>query len=181
MKDEKTKLSKFLSMILRHKPQIIGIKLDKNGFANTNELIKAMADYGKQIDMNLLEQIVYTDNKQRYSFNEDKTKIRANQGHSINVDLELKSLKPPDILYHGTATRFLKDIRIQGLKSMGRLYVHLSYDIDTALRVGERHGFPKVLKIDSSHMYKDGFIFYLSENNVWLCKYIPTKYIDFNL
>lgn len=181
MSNKKIELSKFLSMILRHKPYVIGIELDKHGFADTKELLKAMVNYGKYIDMDLLEQIVLTDNKQRYSFNEDKTKIRANQGHSIHVDVEFKELKPPDTLYHGTATRFLESIKSDGLKSMTRLYVHLSSDISTAIAVGKRHGIPIVLKINSSQMYRDGFKFYFSENRVWLCKHIPTEYIDFNL
>lgn len=171
-------LSKFISLILRHKPETIGITLDEHGWANVSELINGINNSGKIIDMKLLEKIVALDNKQRYSFNEDKTLIRANQGHSIPVDVELKEMVPPPILYHGTAERFLESILQQGLKPMSRLYVHLSKDIETAIAVGKRHGKPCVLKIDSNKMISDGIQFYLSENGVWLTKYVDSKYVE---
>lgn len=173
----KDKLSKFLSLILRHKPSEIGITLDEHGWANVNELIEGINSSGRVINMELLEEIVKTDNKGRYSFNEDKTLIRANQGHSIPVDVELKESIPPDVLYHGTATKFIDSIKKQGIKSMSRLYVHLSKDLDTAVKVGSRHGKCVVLKIDAKKMFKDGIKFYLSENGVWLTKYVDWKYI----
>ena len=128
--------------------------------------------------METLEDIVATDNKQRYSFNEDKSLIRANQGHSIPVDVELKENEPPEFLYHGTATRFLNSILNDGLKPMSRLYVHLSKDIETAWKVGKRHGDPVILKINSRDMYKDGYKFYLSENGVWLTEKVDAKYFE---
>ena len=172
------KLSKFLSLILRHKPEVIGIQLDKYGWADVEELINKMQVTGRMIDRGKLEQIVATDSKQRYSFNEDRTKIRANQGHSILVDVELTEQQPPDVLYHGTAERFLGSIVQEGLKPMGRLYVHLSTDKQTAMQVGKRHGKPVILRVDSKSMYKDGEKFFLSENGVWLIKVVDKKYLD---
>lgn len=173
----KDKLSKFISLILRHKPEEIGITLDEHGWANVEELINGINNSSRKIDMEILEDIVYTDDKGRYSFNEDKTLIRANQGHSIPVDVELKEAIPPKVLYHGTAERFMDSIREQGIKSMSRLYVHLSDNISTAAKVGKRHGNCVILTIDTEKMHKDGIKFYLSENNVWLTKYIDCKYI----
>lgn len=174
-----TNLSKFLSMILRHKPEVIKIKLDKHGWANVDELISNMWKYKqKYIDRGILEHIVKTDEKQRYSFNEDKTLIRANQGHSIKVDVELEEKEPPEILYHGTATKFVKGIEQEGLKKQSRLYVHLSKDIDTAIKVGSRHGKPIVYKVKAKEMFNDGFKFFISENKVWLTDHVPVKYLE---
>jgi putative RNA 2'-phosphotransferase len=171
------KLSSFISLILRHKPEEIGITLDGFGWANVKDLINGINNSGRTIDIETLEEIVRTDNKQRYSFNEDKTRIRANQGHSISVKVELKELEPPNTLYHGTATKSLEGIKSQGIKSMSRLYVHLSKDFETAKQVGSRHGKCVVLIIDAERMYKDGIKFYLSENGVWLTEYVDPKYI----
>ena len=172
-----TEISKFISLILRHKPEAIGITLDNHGWADVNELIEGVAKQNKGFNMTMLEEIVRTDNKQRYSFNDDKTKIRANQGHSVKVDVELEEKEPPSILYHGTATRFLGSITKQGLLHMSRLYVHLSKDMETATKVGTRHGSPVVLEVDAEKMYKDGYRFYLSDNGVWLTKEVPTIYL----
>ena len=174
---KKDNLSVFISLILRHKPDTIGINLDENGWANVDELLNGINESGRYIDISTLEEIVTADQKQRYSFSDDKTLIRANQGHSIPVDVELKEIEPPIFLYHGTADRFLENIRQEGLKPMSRLYVHLSNDIETATKVGKRHGKPMVLKINSGNMHKDGFKFYLSENGVWLTKDVPYKYM----
>ncbi|HCI2563749.1 TPA: RNA 2'-phosphotransferase [Clostridioides difficile] len=175
---KKDKLSIFISLILRHKPETIGIKLDDYGYADVNELIEKINNTGRNINIEILEQIVKEDNKQRYSFNDDRSKIRANQGHSINVNVELRELEPPKCLYHGTATRFLENIKKEGIIRQSRLYVHLSNDIDTAVKVGKRHGVPVVLKINTGKMYENGYKFYLSENNIWLCKYIPFEYVE---
>ena len=172
------KLSKYISLILRHKPEEINISLDEHGWANVEELILGINQSGREINMEKLEEIVRTDSKQRYSFNEDKTLIRANQGHSIPVDVELKESVPPNILYHGTADRFLSSILKEGLKPMSRLYVHLSENIVTAESVGKRHGNPIILKINSKSMYEDGIKFYLSNNGVWLTKEVNIKYIE---
>lgn len=173
----KDKLSVFLSLILRHKPDKIGITLDEHGWANVDELISGINNSGRKIDIDTLEEIVRTDNKQRYSFNDDKTLIRANQGHSIPVDVQLTPVMPPDILYHGTAIRFLDSIKQQGIQSMSRLYVHLSRDIETAAQVGSRHGCPVVLEIDAKKMCNDGIQFYLSENGVYLTKSVSWEYV----
>ncbi|MGI4915687.1 RNA 2'-phosphotransferase [Clostridioides difficile] len=175
---KKDKLSIFISLILRHKPETIGIKLDDYGYADVNELIEKINNTGRNINIEILAQIVKEDNKQRYSFNEDRSKIRANQGHSINVNVELRELEPPRFLYHGTATRFLDNIKKEGIISKSRLYIHLSNDIDTAVQVGKRHGIPIVLKINAGKMYENDYKFYLSENNIWLCEYIPFKYVE---
>lgn len=172
------KLSVFISLVLRHKPDAAHITLDEHGWANVEELLAGINDTGRKIDIEILEEIVRTDNKQRYSFNEDKTLIRANQGHSIPVDVELEEKQPPHFLYHGTADRFLESIMLEGIKPMNRLYVHLSKDEETAVKVGKRHGNPVVLKISAEEMYHDGKNFYLSQNGVWLTKYIEKKYIE---
>lgn len=172
------KLSVFISLLLRHKPEAANITLDEHGWANVEELLNGINNTGRKIDMNILEEIVRTDNKQRYSFNQNKTLIRANQGHSISVDVDLKEQDPPEFLYHGTAIRFLDSIENEGLKPMNRLYVHLSKDTETALKVGKRHGDPVVLKIYSGEMYKDGNKFYLSENGVWMTKKVAVKYFE---
>ncbi len=154
----------------------IFITLDEHGWADVNELLDGINNTGRSINMDILEKIVATDSKQRYSFNQHKTLIRANQGHSIPIDVELKEQKPPEFLYHGTAKKFLDNIKNEGLKPMGRLYVHLSKDIETALKVGKRHGSPVVLKICSGDMYIDGYKFFLSANGVWLVKEVNAKY-----
>jgi len=172
-----TKTSKYISLILRHKPEAIGITLDAHGWANVNDLINGVNKTHK-LDMELLEEIVATDDKRRYSFNEDKTKIRANQGHSVNVDVELEEVEPPEYLYHGTATKYMDSIWKTGLVSKSRLYVHLSADTETATRVGERHGKPMVFRIRSRCMYLRGHKFYKSQNGVWLTKNVPVEFLE---
>ncbi|MBQ6335044.1 MAG: RNA 2'-phosphotransferase [Erysipelotrichaceae bacterium] len=174
MNDRST--GKFIALILRHRPEVIGITLDEHGWANTEELIKGIA---KTRDFTLedLERIVANDEKQRYSFNQDKTKIRANQGHSIDVDVELKEAVPPEILYHGTGEKYVNAIDSQGLKAKNRLYVHLSKDIETAKKVGSRHGRPVVYQIDCKAMSDQGYQFYLSANDIWLTKNVPASYL----
>lgn len=171
-----TKTSRFISLILRHKPEIIGITLDEHGWANVEELIAGISKT-QYINMAMLEKIVATDNKQRYSFNEDKTLIRANQGHSISVDVELPEKKPPVILYHGTGEKYVKSIDEQGLIPKRRLYVHLSGDESTAKTVGSRHGKPVIYEIFASEMYNSGYVFYQSVNGVWLTKEVPVQYL----
>lgn len=170
------KLSKFISLILRHKPEAIGISLDEHGWANVDELINGI-NKSQTITKEILEKIVNEDNKQRYSFNEDKTLIRANQGHSIPVDVELEEVVPPKYLYHGTGRKYVTSINKQGLISKSRLHVHLSNDIATATNVGTRHGIPVVYRIDAEKMYEDGYKFYLSKNGVYLTKEVPLKYL----
>lgn len=168
-----TKTSRFISLILRHKPEEIGITLDEHGWANVNELLN-----GVQINMATLEEIVATDDKQRYSFNEDKTLIRANQGHSIPVDVELEEAQPPEFLWHGTGVKYAHSICNSGLIPKSRLYVHLSSDVETAVSVGKRHGEAILFCVNALSMYQDGFKFYLSKNGVWLTKQVPASYLN---
>ena len=176
----KVQKSKFISLLLRHKPEVINLTLDNNGWANVDELLDKLNKSGYDMNFNELKEIVVTNDKQRFTFNEDETKIRANQGHSINVDLELKEEVPPDVLYHGTATRFLDSILEKGLLKQSRNHVHLSSSKDTALNVGKRYGTPVILIIDAKRMYRDGKKFYLSKNGVWLVDYVAPEYIKRN-
>lgn len=171
-------LSKFLSLILRHKPEVVGIKLDSNGWADVDALIEGAMDKGKEMDLPILEAIVASDEKQRYTFNEDKSKIRANQGHSVKVDLELEPVKPPKILYHGTTERFVQSIMLKGIEPRSRNHVHLSEDVETATEVGDRRGDTMIFKVFSGAMFRDGFHFYQSANGVWLTDLVPNKYLD---
>ena len=168
--------SKFICLILRHKPSAIGITLDEHGWANVEELINGISKT-QAIDMAILEEIVASDEKGRYSFNEDKTLIRANQGHSIPVDVELEQKEPPSVLWHGTGQKYVESIDQTGLIPKSRLYVHLSADYDTAVKVGSRHGKPVVYEVDTKAMIEDGIAFYLSVNGVWLTKEVPVKYL----
>ena len=168
-----TKTSKLISLILRHKPETIGITLDEHGWANVSELLA-----GVKIDMPTLEEIVATDDKQRYSFNEDKTLIRANQGHSIPVDVELEETQPPEFLFHGTGMKYQDSINKIGIIPKSRLYVHLSTNLQTATEVAIRHGDPVIYMINSGKMHKDGYKFYLSKNGVWLTKHVPVSYLS---
>ena len=170
--------SKFISLILRHRPESIGIALDEHGWADVREMIDGINKSGKHtLDMETLEEIVRTDEKQRYSFNEDHTLIRANQGHSIPVDVELEEKIPPDVLWHGTGEKYVSSIDAQGLIPKGRLYVHLSSDMETARKVGSRHGKPVIYEIDCRGMSGDGYRFFLSANQVWLTKEVPVRYL----
>ena len=172
MENNLERTSRFISLILRHKPETIGIELDEHGWANVDGLLK-----GVNIDFDTLEKIVNEDEKGRYSFNEDKTKIRANQGHSINVDVELEEKMPPDILYHGTGEKYVDSINKIGLIPKTRLYVHMTEDLEVAKITGARHGKLIVYKIDAKRMHDDGILFYKSVNNVWLTKDVETKYL----
>ena len=176
---EKTSLGKFISKILRHHPEIIGITLDEHGWADVPDLISGIQANGHpDFDMTALEEIVETNNKQRYSFSDDKWLIRANQGHSIPVDVELPEVSPPDGLWHGTGEKLVPSILQQGILRMNRLYVHLSPDRDTAQNVGRRHGKPVLLQINCRQMAEDGYIFYRAVNGVWLTKEVPVKYFE---
>lgn len=170
-------ISKFISLILRHKPDVIGISLDEHGWANVEELIAGISKR-QSFTMEMLEEIVTTDEKQRYSFNEDKTLIRANQGHSIPVDVELPVVQPPEYLYHGTGEKYIESILKIGLLPKSRLYVHLSEQYETAVNVGTRHGKPVVLLVRSAEMKRDGYTFYRSVNGVWLTREVPVRYFE---
>ncbi|MCI9120902.1 MAG: RNA 2'-phosphotransferase [Oscillibacter sp.] len=167
-----TRTSKFLSLVLRHKPEKIGITLDGHGWAKVPEILE-----GLNLTLEELVHIVETDGKQRYSFNEDRSKIRANQGHSIPVDLELDPVEPPERLYHGTVGQFLPSIRREGLTKQSRQYVHLSGDPVTAAKVGSRRGKPIVLQVNAGAMQREGFRFYQAANGVWLTETVPPEYL----
>jgi putative RNA 2'-phosphotransferase len=173
------KLSKFLSLILRHKPQVIGLQLDANGWADVEQLIDLVNQHGIAISHDLLNVIVQNNDKERFAFNADRTKIRAHQGHSLAVDLELVAEVPPTILFHGTATRFLSSIRIRGLLPGSRQHVHLAAQEIDAIRVGQRHGQPVVLTIQAEAMCRSGYPFYCAKNGVWLTETVPPRYIQF--
>lgn len=170
-------LSKFLSLILRHNPGKIGLQLDDNGWADVEELLQKIKKPG--VTMEVLKEVVKTCDKQRFAFNEDKSKIRASQGHSIKVDLEYVPIEPPEFLYHGTVGKFREDIKRKGLLKMNRHHVHLSTDIETAMRVGSRRGVPIILIIQSGKMHADGMVFYQSANGVWLTDRVAPAYIEF--
>lgn len=176
-KKEQENLGKFIALILRHKPDVIGITLDSHGWANVTELIKGI-NKTQNFTMGMLEKIVEEDAKNRYSFNKEKTLIRANQGHSIDVDVQLKEMVPPEILYHGTGIKYRSSINKEGLIPKSRLYVHLSEDVATATDVGSRHGEPFIYKVKAKEMYDAGYKFYLSVNGVWLTKEVPCSYLS---
>ena len=176
--DRNKNTSKFIALILRHKPETIGITLDEHGWADVRELIDGInQSEGHTLDMEILEEIVRTDEKLRYSFNEDHTLIRANQGHSIPVDVELAAKTPPDVLWHGTGEKYVASIDAQGLIPKSRLYVHLSSDKETAKKVGSRHGRPVIYEIDCWQMAADGYLFFESAHHVWLTKEVPSRYL----
>lgn len=169
-------ISKYISLILRHKPETIGISLDEHGWADVADLISGI-NKTRPFTFEMLEEIVASDNKQRYSFNSDKTLIRANQGHSVPVDVELAKKTPPKVLYHGTGKKYTDSIDKEGLLPKSRLYVHLSADTDTAYKVGKRHGEPVIYVVDTLKMAEDGFEFFQSVNGVWLTKAVPAEYL----
>jgi|SRR5690554_6414385 len=173
------KTSKFLSFVLRHKPDAIGLELDANGWANLDELIDKANTSGEvgNLDRALVQEVVDTNDKKRFVISDDGQLIRANQGHSVDVDLQLKPVTPPEFLYHGTATRFLDSVLQEGLKPQHRQYVHLSTNIETAATVGQRYGKPVILTIKALLMHEQGFTFYRSENGVWLTNSVPNHYI----
>lgn len=173
------KYSNFLSFVLRHKPESIGITLDKNGWVEVSVLLEASRVAGQDITIDLLKQIVATNDKQRFAFNDTEELIRANQGHSVkNIDLNLNEIVPPNILYHGTVEKFIDAIMESGLQRMSRQYVHLSEYRETATNVGSRRGKPIILIVQAAKMHEAGFVFYCSENGVWLTESVPSKYIE---
>ncbi|MFN3197240.1 MAG: RNA 2'-phosphotransferase [Bradymonadia bacterium] len=172
------RVSKFISLLLRHQPQLAGLSPDRAGWVPVDGLLEGMHRKGTSIDRALLDEIVRTDEKGRYSFTADGTRIRANQGHSIDVDLGYDTVEPPPVLYHGTSTRNLDAIKAQGLKRMNRHHVHLSAEQVTARTVGGRHGKPVVLHVDAARMHGEGWLFQVSENGVWLVDFVPAEYLS---
>ncbi len=175
--DHNIKASKFLSLILRHKPETIGLVLDEAGWTPVADLLAGCARKGIHLSLPELKELVSASDKQRFALSEDGLFIRANQGHSVAVELGLKPAVPPEVLYHGTIEKFLPSIRMAGLRKGQRHHVHLSSDEATALRVGQRRGLPVILKIQARSMHAEGFVFFLSANDVWLTDHVPSQYI----
>ena len=181
MSKQLDKISKFLSYILRHQPEAIGITIDSDGWVNIDSLIMQANQHGEPLTRELIEQIVKTSDKKRFTISDDGLKIRAAQGHSTQqVKINHVEQIPPEFLYHGTATRFIDSIKKQGLVAGSRHYVHLSSDEKTANKVGERHGKPIVLKVKTLQMYQQGFKFYLADNGVWLTNTVPNTFLIFD-
>lgn len=177
MSNKELNISKFLSWVLRHQPGTIGIQLDQNGWTDVNELIEKANNYGILFDRETLNHIVETNSKKRFAFNDTLDKIRASQGHSVEIELGYTNQKPPEILYHGTAEKSVQSIIDTGLEKRNRQHVHLSSDIETAIKVGQRHGKPFIFKVLAEQMYNDNFHFFISDNGVWLTNNVPTKYL----
>ncbi|GAA4295091.1 RNA 2'-phosphotransferase [Nibribacter koreensis] len=170
-------LSKLLSLALRHQPETLNLSLDPEGWAAVPQLLANLQAKGLVVDMLFLEQVVANNDKKRFAFNADRTRIRANQGHSLPIDLGLTPASPPDTLYHGTAEKWLPAILKEGLQKQSRQHVHLSSDRETAIKVGQRHGKPVVLQVASGLMHRQGILFYQSENGVWLTEYVAPDYL----
>jgi putative RNA 2'-phosphotransferase len=176
---QRTKTSKLLSLVLRHAPERIGIQLDASGWVEVETLLSALSRHGTPISRADLNEVVETNEKKRFAFSEDGLRIRASQGHSVEVALGYVPQNPPDRLFHGTATRFLPSIRAEGLRKGERHHVHLSADTETALKVGQRHGKPAILTVQTQAMLSAGHAFFLSENGVWLTEHVPVEFIEF--
>jgi putative RNA 2'-phosphotransferase len=180
MSKNEINISKFLSLVLRHQPETIAITLDQNGWTDVKDLIEKVNNFGIKFDRETLNHIVATNPKKRFTFNDTLDKIRASQGHSVEIELGYTNQKPPKILFHGTAEKFVQSILNTGLEKGNRQQVHLSADIETAIKVGQRHGKPFVFKVLAEQMYDDKFEFFISDNGVWLTDNIPTKYLKQN-
>ena len=173
-----TKISKQLSYVLRHRPDSVGLALESDGWIDVQALLAALQQTGTPLPLGLLEQVVADNDKQRFEFSPDRQKIRARQGHSATVDLGYQPAAPPEVLFHGTATRFLDSILQQGLIKGSRHHVHLSLNEQTARQVGSRHGKPVVLQVDASRMAADGYHFFVTANHVWLTETVPAEYLQ---
>jgi putative RNA 2'-phosphotransferase len=179
MTHDTVKVSKFLSLVLRHQPEHIGLTLDANGWADMGELIERAGAHGMALTREMIARVVATSDKQRFALDETGARIRASQGHSVDIDLGLEPREPPDILFHGTADTTMAAIRVEGLKSGSRRHVHLSPDAATAVKVGQRHGRPVVLRVRAGQMWSVGMPFFCSANGVWLTNAVPPEYIEF--
>lgn len=178
MDHQRTKISKFLSYVLRHRPDEIGIQLDAQGWVSISDLLVACAAHNRPIARHDLDYVVANNNKQRFALSDDGMRIRASQGHSADVDLGYQPSEPPEVLYHGTSIKYLASIREQGLLKGSRHHVHLSTDVTTARTVGMRHGKPVLLKVRAGEMGRVGIEFYLSANGVWLTEHVASQYLD---
>lgn len=174
------RMSKFLSKVLRHAPESVGLRLDEAGWVDVDELLAAAARAGVALDGPTLQRVVAENDKQRFALSPDGLRIRASQGHSVAVELGLAPVEPPEVLFHGTAERNLDSIRAQGLIPGSRTHVHLSADEATAVNVGRRHGRPVVLRVQSGEMHRAGHPFFRSDNGVWLTAAVPAEHIRFS-
>lgn len=172
-----TRISKFLSLHLRHRPEQLGLSLEPGGWVSVDALLQAAQGKNFPITREELAAVVVTNDKQRFALDDTGKRIRANQGHSVAIDLQLTPQVPPRVLYHGTGAKSVAAIQAQGLQKMQRHHVHLSPDIETAQRVGRRHGKPVVFQIDTAAMVQAGFTFYCSDNGVWLVDAVPPQYL----
>jgi putative RNA 2'-phosphotransferase len=172
-----TRVSRKLSLVLRHKPEAIDLRLDPSGWAEVDHLLKQLSRNGIQISREELQYVVDNNDKKRFRFSDDGRRIRANQGHSIDVSLGLKPIAPPEVLYHGTAWRFVESIFLTGLEKRSRQHVHLSDNLETATQVGSRHGRPVVFHVQAAAMAAAGHVFYRSDNGVWLTEAVPTTFL----
>ncbi len=172
------KISKYLSKHLRHRPERLGLTLAPGGWVSVERLMKACAEHQFHFTRDELNEVVARNDKQRFSFDETGTLIRANQGHTVPVDLQLEPVAPPEVLYHGTGQRSVESILQQGLRKRARHHVHLSPDMETALKVGRRHGIPVVFKVAAGRMHRAGCVFYCSDNGVWLVEHVPPEYLE---
>ncbi len=176
--DDIARASRFLSLILRHETERVGLRLDKGGWVGVDELLQAVNRHGLSLTLEELKLVAATSDKKRFAFSGDGLRIRASQGHSVEVDLQYEPQTPPEFLYHGTTERFVEPIRATGLNKGARHHVHLSPDPVTANKVGQRRGRPVVLKIRAGEMHRAGHTFYRSANNVWLVDYVPPQFIE---
>ena len=171
------KKSKWLSKHLRHSPEKVGLTLEEGGWVLVSDLLDAARRNHQSLSREQLEEVVEDNDKQRFSFSEDGTKIRANQGHSVEVDLQLSPTEPPAILFHGTGAQNRASILSTGIEKGRRHHVHLSTDIETARKVGARHGRPFLFRVDAAQMFEDGIEFFVSDNGVWLCDFVAPRYL----
>ncbi len=172
-------ISKLLSLVLRHRPEVLGVELDAHGWAPIADILAGMNRQGTYCDRKILDRVVALNNKKRFMVSEDGTKIRACQGHTVHVDVEMEETEPPAVLYHGTVEKNCLSIAKEGLLPMQRLYVHLSPDIETARQVGSRRrGLVVIYKVDCAAMRHDGYVFYRAHNGVWQTKCVPAKYLE---
>jgi putative RNA 2'-phosphotransferase len=170
--------SKFLALVLRHAPETVGVTLDRAGWVSVTELLAGCERAGKRMSLDDLREVVTTNNKRRFEFNEDCTLIRARQGHSTDVDLEYEPCSPPELLYHGTYSEAVEAVRSSGLKKMKRHHVHLSTELRLAMEVGSRRGKPVLVTVQSGEMHRAGHVFYLTGNNVWLVDEVPPQFLS---
>ncbi|MEM6346955.1 MAG: RNA 2'-phosphotransferase [Bacteroidota bacterium] len=176
---EARRIGKFISLVLRHQPQKIGLQLDEQGWVEVEQLLQQLAKHGTRINRDQLDFIVDNNNKKRYRYSEDGLMIRAQQGHSVKIALDYAPVAPPTLLFHGTAERFLESISKTGLEKRNRHHVHMSKDLETASQVGSRHGKLVILEVDARRMFEDGHPFYCTPNEVWLTDFVPVEYLIF--